>query len=71
MVRKKTESRTRGRKEVFVMQPAKDRVGMDGIRFSAAMTQIVVSFVKIGVRRIRNTGSQGHVRAPGIIMTDP
>ena len=43
------------------MQPAKDRIGMDGIRFSAAMTRIWVWEVKIGERRIRDTGTQGHM----------
>jgi hypothetical protein len=40
------------------MQPAKDRVGMDGTRISAAMTPIVVSLVKIGY------GGSGTHRVP-------
>jgi hypothetical protein len=31
--------RTGGREEVFVMQPAKDRIGTDGVRFSATMSR--------------------------------
>jgi len=38
------------------MQPAKDRIGADGIRFSAAMTRIWMWVFKIGERRIGNTG---------------
>ena len=32
------------------MQPAKDRIGMDGIRFSAAMARIWMWVVEIGAR---------------------
>jgi hypothetical protein len=42
------------------MQPAKDRIGMDGIRFSAAMTRILVWVVKIGERRIRDFSRQNN-----------
>jgi hypothetical protein len=37
LVRKNCVTYRGGREEVFVMQPAKDRIGTDGIRFSAAM----------------------------------
>ena len=52
------------------MQPAKDRIGMDGIRFSAAMARIWMWVVEIGERRIGNTGTQRHVRAPGVVQLD-
>jgi hypothetical protein len=53
------------------MQPAKDRIGMDGIRFSAAMTRSWVWVVKIGERRIRDTGAQGHMWTRPIVMGNP
>jgi hypothetical protein len=36
----KTQLCAGGRKGVFVMQPAKDRIGTDGIRFSATIARI-------------------------------
>jgi len=65
------ESSAARREDVFVMQPAKDRIGMDGIRFSAAMTRIWVWEVKIGERRIRDTGTQGHMWTRPIVMGNP
>ena len=53
------------------MQAAKDRISTDGIRFSAAMARIWMWMVEIGERRIGNTGTQRHVRTPGIVMGDP
>src|SRR5208337_3575873 len=35
------------------------------------MTGIGMWVVEIDKRRIRNTGTQRHVRAPGIVMVDP
>ncbi len=40
------------------MQPAKDRIDTDGIRFSAAMARIWTWVFKIGERRIGSTGTQ-------------
>ena len=42
------------------MQPAKDRIGMDGIRFSAAMARIGNREDEGTDRRIGNTGTQQH-----------
>jgi len=53
------------------MQPAQDRIDTDGIRFSAAIARIWTSVLKIGVRRIGNSGTQRHVRAPGVVMGNP
>jgi len=53
------------------VQPAKDRIGTDGIRFSAAVARIWMRVVEIGERRIGYTGTQRHVRAPGIVMKHP
>ena len=53
------------------MQSAKDRIGADGIRFSAAVARIWMWVVDIGERRIGNTGTQRHVRTPGIVMANP
>ncbi len=53
------------------MQPAKDRIDADGIRFSAPMARIWTWGFKIGERRIGNTGTQRLVRAPGIVMANP
>jgi hypothetical protein len=52
------------------MQPGKDRFGSDGIRLSAAMARIWMWVVEIGQRRIGNTGTQRHVRAPGFVTAD-
>jgi hypothetical protein len=49
---------TGGREEVFVMQAAEDRIGMDGIRFSAAMARIGMRMVDIGEWRIGDTGTK-------------
>jgi hypothetical protein len=40
------------------MQPAKDRIDTDGIRFSAAMARIWTWVFKIGERWVGNTGTQ-------------
>jgi hypothetical protein len=40
------------------MQPAKDRIDTDGIRFSAAMARIWTWVFKIGERRIRDLSRQ-------------
>ncbi len=53
------------------MQPAKDRIDTDGIRFSATMARIWTWVFKIGERRIGSTGTRRHVRAPGIVMRNP
>ena len=53
------------------MQPAKDRIDTDGIRFSAAMARIWTWVFKIGERRIGNTGTQRHVWAPGVVRLSP
>jgi hypothetical protein len=42
------------RKNVFVMQPAKDGIGMDDKRFAAAMARIGKWTVDIGERRVRD-----------------
>ena len=67
----KISSRIGGRQEVFVMQPAKDRIATDGIRFSAAIARIWTWVFKKGEGRIGNTGTQCRVRAPGIVMGNP
>jgi hypothetical protein len=63
-------SSTDGRKEVLVMQSAKNRPGSDGVRFFSAMARsgFVVAVIRRG--RIRNTGPEGHVRAPEIVVWD-
>jgi hypothetical protein len=53
------------------MQPAQDRFGMDGIRLLAPMARAALLFVGRCGRRIRNIRPEGHVRATGIIVTDP
>src|SRR5438552_594616 len=67
----KTQSRTRGREEVFVMQSAEDRIGTDCVGFPVAMARTGLLVVTPRGRRIGNTRTQRHVRAPGIVMGDP
>ena len=62
---RKIASRTGGRDEVFVVQPAKDRIATDGIRLFAAMARIRMQVVEIGMQRIGYTGTQRHVGTPG------
>ena len=54
-----------------MMQAAKDRIGTDRVRFSTAMARIWTWVVESGERRIGDTGTQRHVRPPGIVMGDP
>ena len=67
----KTRLSAGSREGVFVMQPAKDRFGTDRIGFSATMPRRR-SREDDGVdRRIGYTGTQRHVRAPGVVMGSP
>src|SRR6266404_561402 len=63
--------RTGGREEVFVMQPAKNRIGTDGVRFSATMSRSRLRNDLHGGRWIGNTRTKRHVRTPGIVMAYP
>jgi len=56
------QSRVGQREGVFVMQPAKDPFGSDGIRLSAAMARIGNREDEGTDRRIGNTGTQPVVR---------
>ena len=62
--------RMTGREKVFVMQPTQDRLGMDGIRLSAAMARFGM---RVGEceRRIGNTRTQRHMGAPCIVVCNP
>jgi hypothetical protein len=53
------------------VQPAKDRIGTDGIRFSAAVARIWMRLVDVGGRRIRYARTQRHVRTPRIVPGNP
>jgi hypothetical protein len=59
------------REGIFVMQPAKDRFGSDGIRLSAAMARIGDREDEGADRRIGTTGTQRHVWASAVVMGDP
>jgi hypothetical protein len=52
------------------MQPTQDRLGADGVRFSAAMARIGMWVLDRGERQIRDTGTQRQVRTPGIVQLD-
>jgi hypothetical protein len=67
----KTLSRAGQREGIFVMQPAKDGFGSDGIRLSAAIVRIWNRVHEGTDGRIGNTGTQRHVRAPGVVMGSP
>jgi hypothetical protein len=67
----KTRSSAGSREGVFVMQPAKDRFGTDRIGFSATMPRRRTREDDGTDRRIENTGTQRHVRAAAIVMSDP
>jgi hypothetical protein len=70
VVRKNSVKR-RPREGVFVMQAAKDRFGTDRIGFSATMPRRRTREDNGTDRRIGNTGTQRHVRAAAIVMSDP
>ena len=53
------------------MESAKDRIGADGVGFSAAMARTGVSEFENTWWWIRNTWAERHVRTPGIVMRDP
>jgi hypothetical protein len=53
------------------MQPAKDEIGMDGVRLSAAMARFGMRVGELGERRIGNTGTQRHMGAPCIVVRNP
>jgi hypothetical protein len=61
---------TGGREEIFVMEPAKDGIRMDGIRLSATMARFGM---RVGEceRRIGNTRTQRHMGAPCIVVCNP
>src|SRR5438067_13380463 len=67
----KTQSRTGRHEGVFVMQSAEDRIGTDCIGFPVAMARTGLWVVAPRGRRIGNTQTERHVRAPGIVMGDP
>jgi hypothetical protein len=52
------------------MQPAKDRVGTYGVRFSAAMARMRLWVVVIARRRIGNARTQRHVWTSGIVIAN-
>ena len=60
-----------GREErVFVMQPAENRFGSNGVRFSPAVARSSTG-EKATDWQIRNTRPQRHMRARGVVMSDP
>src|SRR5450759_3172698 len=67
----KIESRTGRCEEILVMQSAKDRLGTDGVRFSAAMARIWMRVVAIDGRGIWDAWTQRHVRTRGIVVRNP
>ena len=67
----KIESRTGRCEEILVMQSAKDRLGTDGVRFSAAMARIWMRVVAIDGRGIWDAWTQRHVRTCGIVVRNP
>ncbi len=50
------------------MQPTQDRLGVDGVRFSAAMARIGLWGLDMGERRIGETGTERHVRTAKIVV---
>jgi hypothetical protein len=54
-----------------VMQSAKDRLGTDGVRFSAAMARIWMRVVAIDGRGIWDAWTQRRVRTRGIVVRNP
>ena len=50
------------------MQPTQDRLGVDGVRFSAAMARIGLWGLDMGERRIGETGAERHVRTAKIVV---
>jgi hypothetical protein len=52
------------------MQSAEDRIGTDCIGFPVAMARTGLLVVAPRGRRIGNTRTERHVRAPGIVMGD-
>src|SRR6266436_801064 len=67
----KIELRTSRCEEILVMQSAKDRLGSDGVRFSAAMARIWMRVVAIGGRGIWDAWTQRHMRTRGIVVRNP
>jgi hypothetical protein len=51
----KTQSNTCGREEIFVVKPATDRLGADGVRLLAAVARTGLSKVENSWWWIRNT----------------
>ncbi|SRR5258708_5482963 len=67
----KIELRTSRCEKILVMQSAKDRLGSDGVRFSAAMARIWMRVVAIGGRGIWDAWTRRHTRTRGIVVRNP
>jgi transposase len=67
----KYRSRESSRERVFMMQPTKDGCGPNGIGFSATMSRRRLRDGLRGGQRIGNPGTQRHVRATAIVVSDP
>jgi hypothetical protein len=67
----KYRSRAGNREGIFMMQPTKDGCGPNGIGFSATMSRTRLRDGLRGGRRIGNPGTQRHVRATAIVVSDP
>jgi len=54
-----------------VVQAAEDRFGVHGIRLFASIAGSGLLLVTMCSRRIGNTWPKGHMRASGVVVTDP